>query len=101
MPLTGSPNKPALSTNYYEYTLDLGGGPPDSELRPRSIPLLSESLVPVAKLTETLWLEWHSTPEDYFDFRIPNAFKASREQVAVEAARVNGGLSWTAHAGLR
>ena len=86
MPLTGSPNKPALSTNYYEYMLDLGGGPPNSELRPRSIPLLRESLVPVAKLTETLWLEWHSTPEDYFDFRIPNAFKATREQVAVEAA---------------
>ena len=44
MPLAGSPNKPALSTNYYEYTLDLGGGPPDAELRPRSIPLLRESL---------------------------------------------------------
>ena len=40
MLLAGSPNKPALSTNYYEYTLDLGGGPPDAELRPRSIPLL-------------------------------------------------------------
>jgi hypothetical protein len=86
MPLTGSPNKPAISTSYYEYTLDLGGGPPDAELRPRSIPLLRESLVPAAKLTETLWLAWHSTPEDYFDFRIPNAFSASREQVAVETA---------------
>jgi hypothetical protein len=84
MPLTGSPNKPALSTNYYEYTLDLGGGPPDSELRPRSIPMLRESLVPATRLTETFWLAWHSTPEDYFDFRIPNAFTTSREQVAVE-----------------
>jgi len=84
MPLSGSPNKPALSTNYYEYTLDLGGGPPDAELRPRSIPMLRESLVPAARLTETLWLEWYSTPEDYFDFRIPDAFIASRQQVAVE-----------------
>jgi hypothetical protein len=86
MPLAGSPNKPALSTNYYEYTLDLGGGPPEAELRPRSIPMLRESLVPAARLTETLWLDWHSTPEDYFDFRIPNAFNASREQVAAEAS---------------
>ena len=86
MPLAGSPNKPALSTNYYEYTLDLGGSPPDAALRPRSIPMLRESLVPAAKLTETCWLQWHSRPEDYFDFRIPNAFSASREQVAVETA---------------
>jgi len=86
MPLTGSPNKPALSTHYYEYMLDLGGGPPDSELRRRSIPLLRESMVPVARLTESAWLDWHATPEDYFDFRIPNAFSASREQVAAEAA---------------
>jgi alpha-L-rhamnosidase len=85
MPLAGSPNKPALSTDYYEYTLDLGGGPPDAELRPRSIPLLRETMVTAAKLTETHWLEWHTTPEDYFDFRIPNAFSATREQVAVEA----------------
>jgi hypothetical protein len=84
MPLAGSPNKPALSTNYYEYTLDLGGGPPDAELRPRSIPLLRESLVPAARLTEALWLEWHTMPEDYFDFRIPNAFSATREPVAAE-----------------
>jgi hypothetical protein len=86
MPLVGSPNKPALSTNYDEYTLNLSGGPADTALRPRSIPLLRESLVPAAKLSETLWVEWHSTPEDYFDFRIPNAFSATREQVANETA---------------
>jgi len=86
MPLAGSPNKPALSTNYYEYTVDPGAGPPDAELRPRSIPMLRESLVTAARLTETLWLDWHSAPQDYFDFRIPNAFSASRGQLAVETA---------------
>ena len=86
MPLAGSPNKPALSTNYDEYTLNLSGGPADAELRPRSIPLLRETLVPAAGLSETLWLDWHSTPEDYFDFRIPDAFSAAREQFAVETA---------------
>ena len=86
MPLAGSPNKPALSTNYDEYTLNLSGGPADTALRPRSIPLLRESLVPAAKLSETLWLDWHCTPEDYFDFRIPDAFSAARESFAVETA---------------
>jgi alpha-L-rhamnosidase len=86
MPLAGSPNKPALSTNYDEYTLNLSGGPADTALRPRSIPLLRESLVPAVKLSETMWLDWHSTPEDYFDFRIPNAFSAAREQLATKTA---------------
>jgi hypothetical protein len=86
MPLNGSPNKPALGTNYYEYMLDLGGGPPDTQLRPRSIPLLRESFVPAAKLAETFWLEWRVTPQDYFDFRVPDAFQAQRRDVAAEPA---------------
>jgi len=86
MPLGGSPNKPALATNYDEYTLNLSGGPADAELRPRKIPMLRETLVPADKLAETLWLEWHSTPQDYFDFRIPDAFRAVREPAAAEAA---------------
>src|ERR1035437_861823 len=86
MPLNGSPNKPALGTNYYEYMLDLGGGPPDTQLRPRSIPLLRESFVPAAKLAETFWLEWRFTPQDYFDFRVPDAFQAQRRDVAAEPA---------------
>jgi hypothetical protein len=86
MTLGGSPNKPALSTSYSEYTLDPGRGPADTELRPRSIPLMRETLVPAAKLAETFWLEWQTTPEDYFDFRIPNAFSAVREPAGVETA---------------
>src|ERR1039457_1419830 len=82
MPMNGSPNKPALCTSYYEYMLDLGGGPPDTQLRPRSIPLLRESLVPAAKLAETYWLEWRTTPQDYFDFRVPDAFRAQRGDLA-------------------
>ena len=86
MPLNGSPNKPALSTDYYEYMLDLGGGPPDTQLRPRSIPLLRESLVPVSKLAETYWLDWRTSPQDYFDFRVPDAFRAERANLAAETA---------------
>jgi hypothetical protein len=86
MPLSGSPNKPALATNYNEYMLDLGDGPTDTQLRPRSIPLLDESFVPAAKLAESYWLDWRISPKDYFDFCVPNAFRAQREDLAVEIA---------------
>jgi alpha-L-rhamnosidase len=82
MALDGSPNQPALSAGYYEYMLDVGGGPPDAELRPRSIPLLRESFVPVARLAETYRLTWRTTPQDYFDFRTPDAFAVQREDCA-------------------
>ncbi len=86
MALSGSPNQPALCTNYYEYQLELSGGPEYSQLRPRSIPMLKESLVPVARLAESFRLEWRTSPQDYFDFRIPDAFRVQREACAVEAA---------------
>ncbi len=86
MPLNGSPNKPALSTDYYEYMLEFGAGPAYSELRPRSIPLLHESFVPAAKLAEAFWLDWRTSPQDYFDFRVPDAFHAQRADLAVETA---------------
>jgi alpha-L-rhamnosidase len=76
MPLEGSPNRPALSTGYYEYMLDVGSGPADAELRPRSIPLLRESWVPAVRLTEAFWFSWRISPRDYFDFRVPDAFQA-------------------------
>ena len=84
MPMNGSPNKPALATDYTEYALDIGGGPADTQLRPRSIPLLKESLVSAARLAESCWLEWRITSQDYFDFRVPDAYKAQRGDLAVE-----------------
>ena len=86
MPLQGSPNKPALSAGYYEYMLDVGGGPANTELRPRSIPLMRETLVPVNKLSESLWLEWIRPPQEYFEFRSPNAFQEIRRPSGVETA---------------
>lgn len=84
MPLNGSPNRPALSTSYYEYMTDIGGGPADSQLRARSIPMLRETFTPVARLSETLRLEWLHSPRNYFDFRTPNAFKAERASFVKE-----------------
>lgn len=85
MPLGGSPNKPALATNYYEYQLDVGGGPADTELRPRSIPMLEESLVPAERLAESMWAEWRRPPQEYFECRVPDALTVHREPCAVEA----------------
>ena len=86
MALNGSPNKPALCTAYYEYQMDVGGGPDYCQLRPRSIPLLKESFVPVARLAESFRLDWRTRPQDYFDFRVPDAFSVQREECAVETA---------------
>ncbi len=86
MPLSGSPNQPALCAGYYEYQMDVGGGPGYCQLRPRSIPMLHETLVPVARLVESFRFDWRVTPEDYFDFRVPDAFNAQREEVATETA---------------
>ena len=86
MPMDGSPNKPALATTAYDYLLDLGTGPPESELRPRSIPLLHELPTPVQKLSESLWLEWVRPPQEYFEFRTPGSFQAIRRSSAAETA---------------
>ncbi len=82
MVLEGGADKPALATNFYEYMLDIGSQNADAELRPRSIPMLRENWVPVAKLSEQHAIEWLRPPEDYFAMRVPNAFKAKRQEVA-------------------
>lgn len=77
MPLGGSANKPALSANYYEYMMDVGGGPGDAQLRARSIPMMREEMVPAAKAVEAFAFRWRVSPQDYFDFRVPDAFQAT------------------------
>jgi alpha-L-rhamnosidase len=86
MALDGSPNKPALSTGYYEYVNDLLEGPPAAELRPRSIPMLVEKLIPVARLAESIWMEWRRPPQEYFECRPPESFAFVRRPSAAEIA---------------
>ena len=90
MELTGSPNKPAISTNFNDYQLEMGSGPADATLRPRSIPMLRESQVPVSQLRESLWLEWRRTPREYFECRTPDAFVPVREPCAVPVKSTGG-----------
>jgi alpha-L-rhamnosidase len=84
MELDGSPNKPAISTGYNQYLLEISRGPADAELRPRSIALMQEMIVTGARLVESYLLQWSSTPRDYFDFRIPNAFHAEPGDLAAQ-----------------
>lgn len=76
MVLAGSPNQPALCTNYYEYMLDVSSFPAGAELRPRSIPLLKETEAPVQRLAESFSIEWRRPPEEYFECRVPGAYRA-------------------------
>jgi alpha-L-rhamnosidase len=84
MELEGSPNRPALSTDYTEYVNDLLESPDGTELQARSIPMLSETLVPVARLAESFWVDWRRSPQEYFECRPPDSFEAVRRSSAVE-----------------
>ena len=86
MELDGSPNQPSISTDYPQYLLDPDRGPSDAQLRPRSIPFIRESVVSVSRLSESYRIHWDQTPENYFDFRVPGAFRAERAEVAVESS---------------
>ncbi len=78
MPLECPPNKPSLASNFPEYMLEIGTGPANAQLRPRSIPLLHETSVKVQGLAESLWLRWIRPPGEYFDCRTPGAYEADR-----------------------
>lgn len=76
--LEGSSQAPALATNYSDYALDVSAPAAPVELRPRSIPLLKEFLVPAAKLSESLWIDWRRPPEEYFECQVPEAYRIDR-----------------------
>ena len=79
-------NKAAVCSTYTEYMLGGDLDPKESELRPRSVPLLREVLVPAAKLAESCWIDWTRPLEDYFEFGTPEAFRAERRPSATEVA---------------
>lgn len=83
--LGGAADKPAISAGYGDYAQDVGA-PHDAELRPRSIPLLTETFVPVRQLTEQFRMEWLRPAQEYFECVPPNAFKAEAATLANETA---------------
>ncbi len=92
MPLPdSSAAAPPIASAYREYAYDLRASREACGLRPRSIPLLRETLVPAARLAESLFVTWHRPPEEYFECLTPGAFSVDRRPAATAAE----GGPWT------
>ncbi len=76
MVLPGSaPNKPALCSGYPDYSWDVGLTDwSQAQLRPRSVPLLREQVIAALTMTDSGWIQWTRSPEDWFEYRMPNSF---------------------------
>ncbi len=85
MELGGDSDKPSVCNGYPEYMWETGCSRDNPQIRSRSIPLLTESLVPVQSLAESMWIEWHQPAEDYFDCVVPNGFKAIRSSPVMKS----------------
>ena len=86
-----SPDTPPISSYYNEYEFDLRADPSKCGLRPRSVPLMRESAVPVSRLSSSFCVRWRTTPEEYFDFLTPGAFTVEPGPSATEEP----GGAWT------
>ncbi|MBM4161401.1 MAG: alpha-L-rhamnosidase, partial [Ignavibacteria bacterium] len=84
MPLDCPADKPVICASYPEYAMEIQGTRAISELRPRSVPFMKESTVPVKQLAESLWVTWRRTPLDYFDYVTPNCFDIDRSPSATQ-----------------
>jgi alpha-L-rhamnosidase len=78
-------DKPSACSTYPEYAMDVRGSKEASELRRRTIPMMSESFVPVKQLTESLWIHWKRTPDEYFENLAPDCFEAIHAACAQQA----------------
>jgi alpha-L-rhamnosidase len=78
MPLPDvSPNDPPICSGYTDYANDLRGNSGVSALRPRTIPLMAESIVPVKHLAEAFRVTWNRPPVEYFECLTPHSFDAT------------------------
>ncbi len=90
MVLEGAPNKPALATKFSEYASGIRNAPASCELRPRSVPMLNEVLVPAKQLAESLWIRWKRSATEYFECRPPGAFDVERQNGGIATAGAAG-----------
>ena len=78
------PDKPASCGDYSTTDTVEAVSREHGDLRARQIPLVRESKVPVARLADSGRIVWRRDSNDWFDFRMPDAFEITREPVAVE-----------------
>ncbi len=84
-----SPNKPVIASWARDYLYDAGGANlAEVELRQRSVPMLKEHLLPVKKLSEQAILQWKVSPDEFFQFNMPESIclTASREHFVTSTA---------------
>jgi hypothetical protein len=84
MVLSCPTDKPAVCSSYPDYAHQMQGKPELCNIRTRSIPLMKETLVPVAKLAENYWINWHRPVEEYFECVQSGAYEAERKPAAEE-----------------
>ncbi|MFN8343536.1 MAG: alpha-L-rhamnosidase N-terminal domain-containing protein [Spirosomataceae bacterium] len=89
--LNNPANKPAVNSNFNEYSMDLGGRAETSQLRERSIPLLNESLIGISRLAESMTVRWKRSPYEYFEFGAPDSYEVNRIPCVVSSST----QSWT------
>jgi alpha-L-rhamnosidase len=92
-----SPGATPISSSYNEYALDYRGDPSRCGLRPRSIPLMRETLIPAGALASSFYVVWNGSPEEYFESLTPDAF--TPEARAPAAADGDHGWSVTLEEG--
>lgn len=70
--------------------------PAQCALRKRQIPAMKEMTVSAQRLAESGRMDWLRDPADWFDFRMPNSYRAVRQQTA--QSRPDGVWSFPASA---
>lgn len=78
---------PAVCNWSSEYVWEIFGNREVSEIRRRSVPMMRELDVPVSNLSESMWIDWKRSPEDYFDMIVPDAFNVIRLPVTAHDAK--------------
>ena len=78
-------DKPSGCSSYPEYAMENRGSREVSELRRRSIPMMSEKFIPVRQMSESLWINWKRRPDEYFETMTPDSFDAVRTTSATQS----------------
>ena len=80
-----APIAPAAAGTHADYLSDGGIEPAAAALRAREVPLVRETLRPMARLAGSGRVRWRRDPRDWFEFRIPGSFEIVDEPAATPA----------------
>lgn len=83
--LDAGADQPAAAGSHREYSSDGGIEPASAVLRAREVPLVRETLRPMARLVRSGRVRWRRDPRDWFEFRIPGSFEIVDDPAATPA----------------